>query len=171
MEDERRKFLLGLLALGGGAAVLPELVEAAQSAVKLEAPLSAVILKRQSTPTPPFTDHQFQIEITGANGRQVVSSNLTEYRDTLGNRRTWMTIQTETFIGDAVASDVIAMHDSSRQIDSTTTEITLTMAVNGKVHTSTVRAATPRAPLTTEGLSDEELIAKFFLTKARGGKP
>jgi len=43
--------------------------------------------------------------------------------------------------------------------------------VNGKVHTSTVRAATPRAPLTTEGLSDEELIAKFFLTKARGGKP
>ena len=28
MEDERRKFLQGLLALGGGAAVLPELVQA-----------------------------------------------------------------------------------------------------------------------------------------------
>ena len=54
MEDERRKFLQGLLALGGGAAMLPEALEAMQS--KLTRPLSAKILKRESTKNDPFVD-------------------------------------------------------------------------------------------------------------------
>jgi hypothetical protein len=52
MEDERRNFLQGLLALGGGAAVLPELVQAAQSSVTLECPITPKILKRESTKSP-----------------------------------------------------------------------------------------------------------------------
>src|SRR5215471_11022082 len=82
MEDERRKFLQGLLALGGGAAILPELVEAAQSSVKLEKPLAAKTLKRESVKDEPFTDYHMQMEIVGANGaRQVVTSKTTEYKD------------------------------------------------------------------------------------------
>src|SRR6516165_3750561 len=95
MEDERRKFLQGLLALGGGAAILPELVEAAQSSVKLEKPLVAKILKRESIKDEPFIDYHMQMEIVGANGaRQVVTSKTTEYEDALGGRRLGMTKKT-----------------------------------------------------------------------------
>ena len=137
MEDERRKFLQGLLALGGGAAILPELVEAAQSSVKLEKPLAARILKRESVKDEPFTDYHMQMEIVGANGaRQVVTSKTTEYKDALGGRRLWMTIQTDTFENaDAkkpISSDVTTSHSVSKKIDSSTEEITLTTEMNGK---------------------------------------
>jgi len=79
MEDERRKFLQGLLALGGGAAVLPELVQAAQSSVKLERPITPNILKRESTKSDPFVDSQVEVEMVGANGvRQLVTVMGTE---------------------------------------------------------------------------------------------
>ena len=174
MEDERRKFLQGLLALGGGAAILPELVEAAQSSVKLEKPLAAKILKRESTRDEPFTDYDMQMEIVGANGaRQVVTSKITEYKDALGGRRVWMTMQTDTFENaDAekpISSDITSMHSVFKKIDSSTAEITLTTAMNGKVYTNTMRAAIPAVRLGSEGMSDEELVEKFFISKVRGG--
>jgi hypothetical protein len=176
MEDERRKFLQGLLALGGGAAILPELVEAAQSAVKLERPLTAKILKRESTKDEPFTDSHMQMEIIGANGaRQVITGKITQYKDTLGTRRTWIAMQTDTFENATaekpISSDVITSHSVSKKIDSATEEITLTTAMNGKLYTNTVRAATPAVKLTGEGMSDEELVEKFFMSKVRGAKP
>ena len=176
MEDERerRKFLQGLLALGGGAAILPELVEAAQTSVKLEKPLAAKILKRESTRDEPFTDYNMQMEIVGANGaRQVVTSKTTEYKDTLGSRRVWMAMQMDTFENvDAekpISSDVTTIHSISKKIDSSTEEITLTTAMNGKVYTNTMRAAIPAVRLGSEGMSDEELVEKFFISKVRGG--
>ena len=174
MEDERRKFLQGLLAMGGGAAILPELVEAAQTSVKLEKPLAAKILKRESTKDEPFTDYHMQMEIVGANGaRQVVTSKTTEYKDTLGGRRIWMAMQMDTFeSADAekpISSDVTTTHSVSRKIDSSTEEITLTTAMNGKLYTNTLRAAIPAVRMSAEGLNDEELVEKFFLAKVRGG--
>jgi len=174
MEDERRKFLQGLLALGGGAAILPELVEAAQSSVKLEKPLVAKILKRESIKDEPFIDYHMQMEIVGANGaRQVVTSKTTEYEDALGGRRLWMTIQTDTFENaDAekpISSDVTTSHSVSKKIDSSTEKITLTTAMNGKIHTNTVTAQVPSVRMSSEGLTDEELVEKFFMSKVRGG--
>ena len=176
MEDERRKFLQGLLALGGGAAVLPELVEAAQSSMKLEKPLTAKLLKKETTKDEPFTDSHFEMEIVGANGmRQVVIAKITQYADTLGHRRTWMTTQTDAFESVSaekpISSNTITSHSVSKKIDSSTEEITLTSAMNGKLYTNRVRAAIPAVRPTTEGLSDEELLEKFFLAKVRGGKP
>ena len=174
MEDERRKFLQGLLALGGGAAILPELVEAAQSSVKLEKPLVAKILKRESIKDEPFIDYHMQMEIVGANGaRQLVTSKTTQYKDALGGRRLWMTIQTDTFENaDAekpISADVTTSHSASKKIDSSTEEITLTTAMNGKLYTNTVRAMIPAVRLSGEGMSDEELVEKFFMSKVRGG--
>ena len=176
MEDERRKFLQGLLALGGGAAILPELVEAAQSSVKLDKPFSAKILKRETIKDEPFSDSHMEMEVTGANGaRQVITGNITAYNNTLGGRRIWMTMQIDTFESTAaekpVGSDVTTTHAISRKIDSNTEEITLTTALNGKLYTNTMRAATPAVHLSGEGMSDEELIEKFFMSKVRGGKP
>jgi hypothetical protein len=174
MEDERRKFLQGLLALGGGAAILPELLEAAQTNLKLETPLAAKILKRESTRDEPFTDYNMQMEIVGANGaRQVVTSKTTEYKDTLGSRRVWMTMQMDTFENaDAekpISSDVTTIHSISKKIDSSTEEITLTTAMNGKVYMNRVTASVPAVRLNGEGMSDEELVEKFFMSKVRGG--
>ena len=174
MEDERRKFLQGLLALGGGAAILPELVEAAQTNLKLEKPLEAKILKRESTRDEPFTDYNMQMEIVGVNGaRQVVTSKTTEYKDTLGSRRVWMTMQMDTFENaDAekpISSDVTTIHSISKKIDSSTEEITLTTAMNGKVYMNTVTASVPAVRLSGEGMSDEEVVEKFFMSKVRGG--
>ena len=174
MEDERRKFLQGLLALGGGAAILPELVEAAQSSVKLEKPLAAKILKRESVKDEPFTDYHMQMEIVGANGaRQVVTSKTTEYKDAVGGRRLWMTIQMDTFENadpeKAISSDVTTSHSVSKKIDSSTEKITLTTAMNGKIHTNTVTAQVPSVRMSSEGLTDEELVEKFFMSKVRGG--
>jgi hypothetical protein len=173
MEDERRKFLLGLLAMGGGAAILPELAEAAQSSVKLEKPLTAKILKRESTKDEPFTDSHFEMEIVGANGvKQIVTSNSTDYKDAT-TRRTSMMMQVDTFeSADAekpAGSDVVTMHSVSRKIDSSTEEITLTMAMNGKIHTNMVRAQVPAVRMSAEGLTDEQLVEKFFLSKVQGG--
>ena len=162
--------------MGGGAAILPELVEAAQSSVKLEKPLSAKILKRETTKDEPFTDSHMEMEITGANGaRQVVTGNNTMYKNTLGCRRVWMTMQIDTFESAAaekpVGSDITTMHAISRKIDSSTEEITLTTAMNGKIYTNTMRATPPAVRMSGEGMSDDELIEKFFLSKVRGGKP
>ena len=173
MEDERRKFLQGLLAMAGGASVLPELAEAAQTSAKLEKPLSAKILKRESTKDEPFTDHHFEMEVTGANGaRQLVTSKMTEYTDA-ASRRIWMTMQVDTFESAAaekpVMSDVTTSHSVSKKIDSSTEEITLTTAINGKLYTNTVRATILAVRPSTEGLSDEEMVEKFFLAKVRGG--
>jgi len=41
--------------------------------------------------------------------------------------------------------------------------------MNGKLYTNTVRAAIPAVRLSGEGMSDEELIEKFFMSKVRGG--
>jgi len=174
MEDERRKFLQGLLALGGGVAILPQLVEAAQATVKLEKPLTAKILKRETVKDEPFTDTHMEMEIVGANGaRQVVTSDLTQYTDALGARRVWTTMQTNTFenagADKPIMSDVITSHSVSKKIDSSTEEITLTTAMNGKLYTNTVRAATPTVRPSAEGLTDDELVEKFFLSKVRGG--
>ena len=174
MEDERRKFLQGLLALGGGTAILPELVEAAQATVKLEKPLTAKILKRETVKDEPFTDTHMEMEIVGANGaRQVVTSDLTQYTDALGARRVWTTMQTDTFenagADKPIMSDVITSHSVSKKIDSNTEEITLTTAMNGKLYTNTLRAATPAVRPSAEGLTDDELVEKFFLSKVRGG--
>ena len=70
-------------------------------------------------------------------------------------------------------SDVIAMHSVSRKIDSSTDEVTVVTAMNGKIYTNTVKAQVPAAGalMSAEGLTDEELIEKFFLSKVRGGKP
>jgi len=175
MEDERRKFLQGLLALGGGAAILPEIVEAAQSSVKLEKPLAAKLLKRESIKDEPFTDLHVEMEITGANGaKQIITSNLTQYNDTLGTRRVWTIMQTDTFENSSadkpVMSDVITSYSVSKKIDSSTEQITLTTAMNGKIYTNTVRAAIPAVRLSGEGMTDEELIQKFFMSKVGGVK-
>ena len=173
MEEERRKFLLGLLAMGGGAAVLPEIVEAAQASLKLEKPLAAKILSRETVKDDPFVDTHVQMEITGANGaRQVLTAKLTQYQDAAG-RRIWITIQTDTFENASAAkpvlSDIFTSHDISKKIDSSSEEITSTAAINGKLYTHKVRATTPSARLNAEGLSDEELVQKFFLAKVEGG--
>ena len=175
MEDERRKFLQGLLALGGGAAILPEIVEAAQSSVKLEKPLAAKLLKRESIKDEPFTDLHVEMEITGANGaKQIITSNLTQYNDTLGTRRVWTIMQTDTFENSSadkpVMSDVITSYSVSKKIDSSTEQITLTTAMNGKIYTNTVRAAIPAVRLSGEGMTDEKLIQKFFMSKVGGVK-
>ena len=175
MEDERRKFLQGLLALGGGAAILPEIVEAAQSSVRLEKPLAAKLLKRESIKDEPFTDLHVEMEITGANGaKQIITSNLTQYNDTLGTRRVWTIMQTDTFENSSadkpVMSDVITSYSVSKKIDSSTEQITLTTAMNGKIYTNTVRAAIPAVRLSGEGMTDEELIQKFFMSKVGGVK-
>jgi len=156
--------------------VLPELAEAAQSSAKLEKPLTAKLLKKETTKDEPFTDSHFEMEIVGANGmRQVVTAKITQYADTLGHRRTWMTAQTDTFESASaekpISSDTITSHSVSKKIDSSTEEITLTSAMNGKLYTNTVRATIPAVLPTTEGLSDEELLDKFFLAKVRRGKP
>jgi hypothetical protein len=114
------------------------------------------------------------VEIAGANGaKQVITSNLTEYKDTAGNRRTWMTMQIDTFENTTAekptSSDVTIMHSVSKKIDSGTEEITLTSAINGKIYTNTMRAAIPAERLTGEGMSDEELVEKFLIPKLRGG--
>jgi hypothetical protein len=97
----------------------------------------------------------------------------TEYQDAQGGRRIWMTMQTDTFeSADAekpIASDVTTSHSVSKKIDSSTEEITLTTAMNGKLYTNTVRAAIPAVRLSGEGMSDEELVEKFFMSKLRGG--
>jgi len=175
MEDERRKFLQGLLALGGGAAILTEIVEAAQSSVRLEKPLAAKLLKRESIKDEPFTDLHVEMEITGANGaKQIITSNLTQYNDTLGTRRVWTIMQTDTFENSSadkpVMSDVITSYSVSKKIDSSTEQITLTTAMNGKIYTNTVRAAIPAVRLSGEGMTDEELIQKFFMSKVGGVK-
>lgn len=173
MEDNRRKFLLQLLAAGGGAAALPELVEAAQASLKLQKPLAAKILNRETVKDEPFVDSHIQMEITGANGlRQVSTAHLTQYQDAAG-RRIWITIQTDTFenasAAKPISSDIFTSHDISKKIDSSTEEITSTMAINGKLYTHKVRATTPSAHLSAEGLSDEELVQKFFTAKVEGG--
>src|SRR5215469_3304709 len=175
MEDERRKFLQGLLALGGGAAILTEIVEAAQSSVRLEKPLAAKLLKRESIKDEPFTDLHVEMEITGANGaKQIITPNLTQYNDTLGTRRVWTIMQTDTFENSSadkpVMSDVITSYSVSKKIDSSTEQITLTTAMNGKIYTNTVRAAIPAVRLSGEGMTDEELIQKFFMSKVGGVK-
>jgi len=174
MEDERRKFLQGLIAAAGGAAFLPELVEASQSATTVEKPLSARLLKRETNRDEPFSDAHMQMEVTGANGaRQIITSHATQYADTNGNRRVWATMQTETFENAAatkpIMSDVITSHSVIKKIDSATVEITDTTAMNGKLYTHTVRAAIPSVRPSAEGLSDEDLVEKFFLSKVRGG--
>jgi hypothetical protein len=68
MEDERRKFLQQLIALGGGEAMLPDFVEAVQSEPKLERPITVKILKRETTRTDPFTDTTIELEVSGASG-------------------------------------------------------------------------------------------------------
>ena len=67
MEDERRKFLQGLLALGGGAAILPELVEAAQQTLKVEQPFYSTEVNRQTETRidERTVDRQSQIVIIG----------------------------------------------------------------------------------------------------------
>jgi hypothetical protein len=114
------------------------------------------------------------MEIVGANGaRQVVTSKTTEYKDAVGGRRLWMTIQMDTFENadpeKAISSDVTTSHSVSKKIDSSTEEITLTTAMNGKLYTNTVRATIPTVRLSGEGMSDEELVEKFFMAKVRGG--
>jgi len=121
-----------------------------------------------------LTDYHMQMEIVGANGvRQAVTSMTPEYQDAQGGRRIWMTMQADTFeSADAekpIASDVTTSHSVSKKIDSSTEEITLTTAMNGKLYTNTVRAAIPAVRLSGEGMSDEELVEKFFMSKVRGG--
>jgi hypothetical protein len=41
--------------------------------------------------------------------------------------------------------------------------------MNRKLYTNTVRATIPAVRLGGEGMSDEELVEKFFMSKARGG--
>jgi hypothetical protein len=84
-----------------------------------------------------------------------------------------MTIQTDTFENaDAekpISSDVTTSHSVSKKIDSSTEKITLTTAMNGKIHTNTVTAQVPSVRMSSEGLTDEELVEKFFMSKVRGG--
>src|SRR6516165_7028712 len=121
-----------------------------------------------------LTDYHMQMEIVGANGvRQAVTSMTPEYQEAQGGRRIWMTMQADTFeSADAekpIASDVTTSHSVSKKIDSSTEEITLTTAMNGKLYTNTVRATIPAVRLSGEGMSDEELVEKFFMSKVRGG--
>jgi hypothetical protein len=160
MEDERRKFLQGLVALAGGAAMLPELVEAAQ--VKLERPISAKILKRETTKTDPFTDATVEIELTDKNGvSQTINVASTEYADT-SVRRNWTTLVEGT--------NVVSMRTVAKKVDSSHEEVTVTVSTGGKTSTMTQTMPISRPPESTDGLSDEELVSKFLAPKL-GAKP
>ena len=161
-QDERRKFLQGLVALGGGAAILPGLVEAAQS-TKLKGPLSAKILKRESAKNDPFVDSVMEVEITGANGKQPISVTGTEYTDTV-IRRNWATIANDN------NASVIAIKTTARKVDSGHEEITVTVTANGKTTTNTRTMAIPANRVSGEGMSDEELVEKFLAPKLGGVK-
>ena len=175
MEDERRKFLQGLLALGGGAAVLPELVQAAQSSVKLERPITPKILKRESTKSDPFVDSQVEVEMVGVNGvRQLVTVMGTEY-DSPTVRRHWSTLRTELFESTSattsVHSNVIGITSIARKIDANHEEISVTTVANGKTsHVGPQVMAVPTNRISGEGMSDEELIAKFLTPKLGGAR-
>jgi hypothetical protein len=161
MEDERRKFLQGLLALGGGAAMLPEALEAMQS--KLTRPLSAKILKRESTKNDPFVDSLIEVELTDANGtKETITVSGTEYADT-SIRRTWATLSGSNTAVTAIAA-------TSKKVDSGHEEITVTITANGKTTTTTRTMASPANRITGEGLSDDELIEKILAPKLGGVK-
>jgi hypothetical protein len=162
MEDERRKFLRGLLALGGGAAMLPELAAAMQS-TKLKGPLSAKILKHESTKNDPFLDTEMEVEITGANSKRTISVTGTEYSDTV-MRRNWATIASDN---DA---SVIAIKTTARKVDSGHEEITVTVTASGKTNTNTRIMAIPANRVSSEGMTDEELVEKFLAPKLGGVK-
>lgn len=175
MEGERRKFLQGLLALGGGAAVLPELVQAAQSSIKLERPITPKILKRESTKSDPFVDSQVEVEMVGANGvRQLVTVMGTEY-DSPTVRRHWSTLRTELFESTSattsVHSNVIGITSIARKIDANHEEISVTTVANGKTsHVGPQVMAVPTNRISCEGMSDEELIDKFLTPKLGGAR-
>jgi hypothetical protein len=84
-----------------------------------------------------------------------------------------MTMQMDTFESAGaekpIISDVITSHSVSKKIDESTEEITLTTAMNGKLYTNTVRATIPAVRLSGEGMNDEEIVEKFFMSKVRGG--
>jgi hypothetical protein len=176
MEDERRKFLRELLALGGGAAILPELVEAAQSDVKLQRPITPRILKRESTKSDPFLDSTVEVEMLGANGvRQLITFEDTEY-DSPSIRRHWTTMRADLFetasAATPVHSNVIGITSVSRKIDANHEEITVTTVMSGK--TSRVGPqvmAVPANRISGEGMSDEELIDKFLMPKLAKVQP
>jgi len=93
MEDERRKFLQGLLALGGGAAILPELVEAAQQTLKVEQPFYSTEVNRQTETRidERTVDRQSQIVIIGANDVKHVETMLMTSIEGSGYRRQHIT--------------------------------------------------------------------------------
>ena len=172
MEDERRNFLQGLLALGGGAAVLRGLVQAAQSSVTLERPITPKILKRESTKSDPFVDSQVEVEMVGANGvRQLVTAMGTEY-DSPTVRRHWSTVRTEVFESasttTSVHSNVIGITSIARKIDANHEEISVTSVERKDVTRWPASDGRARQPISGEGMSDEELIERF-LTPELGG--
>ena len=173
MEDDRRKFLLQLLAAGGGAAVLPEFVEAAQATVKLERPIESKILKRESVKSEPFIDTQLEIEMLGANGVRHLATVTGTLYDSPSVRRDWSTMRSELFESPSaqtpVHSDVTSFRTIWRKVDANHEEITLTIIANGKtVKVGPVLAAVPANRVTSENMSDQELIDRVLAPKLGG---
>jgi hypothetical protein len=176
MEDERRKFLQGLLALGGGAAILPELVEAAQQTLKVEQPFYSTEVNRQTETRidERTVDRQSQIVIIGANDVKHVETMLMTSIEGSGYRRQHITTHVALYqhSGDAepVHTYITAGTTTVRPIEGTklvevTVQGTSPKGVKEKKFTVEASARLAGGDVTTK----EQMLEKF-LEKVRGGK-
>jgi hypothetical protein len=175
MEDERRKFLLGLLAAGGGAAVLPELVEAAAQTIKVEKPIAARFLKQEKIQTGDHTDLHAQFEEVGANGtKRVTSSVVTEYNgDPIRRRYISQHIQLFEHANDLkpVHTQILSGFVTVRQIDPNHADISVTsIDKNGVTVRNLGTVGTPANRRSGENMTPEEIVEEFYMPKARGEK-
>ena len=181
MEDERRKFLQQLLALGGGAVILPELVEAAAlqsenataSKFKLERPITSRILRRETTKGSAVSSTYVELEMTGANNAKQI---FTTVSSKAGETTTMhMTIAAHENASDPTPIEVseMTMVIHAKELDPNHNEISGTMLMpDGKVSKiGPMIAFRPTNLPNTDNMTDDELIARFLTPKLEARKP
>jgi preprotein translocase subunit SecD len=177
MEDERRKFLLGLLALGGGAVALPEIVEAVQTKLNLTRPIEARFTHQSTVPYGDHVDLHSQFEEIGANDvKRVTAMVVSEYPGETTRRRHVMqhiSLFEHSAHSTPASAHVIAAIITATKLDANHEQIQVTSVdpKNGVQNRSLGPIATPAVRKTGEGMTPDELIEEFYMPKVRGGKP
>jgi hypothetical protein len=174
--DERRKFLMELLAAGGAAALFPELLqaEAAQTApastVKLQPPIQSRILKRETIKGSAVESTYLELELTGSNNVQQVFTAVSSKTATVTS--THMTVAThENGNPTPIEVSEVTVIAHRKPVDANHFEVTGTLlTADGRV-TKIGPTIAVHQNLATENLTDEELISRFLTPKLAKVQP
>jgi len=176
VEDERRKFLQGLLAMGGGAAMLSEVVEAAQQTIRVERPFHSVeITKQEETRIDEHTvDRHSQFVVFGANDVKHVETMLVTSIEGPTYRRQHITTHVAMYqhSGDAepAYTYVTSGTTTSRPIEGTKLVEVTVRGVSAKGVSEKKFTVESPTRLVGGDVTTKEQMLEQFLAKVQGAK-